>query len=194
LPRNAAAGADQMVRYDPVPNGYGTDPHMLQAATPWERSMTPHQLQLTAVLSDLILPGTADAPAPSAIGIPDFVDEWVSAPYPEQRSDRTVILAGLDWLERESTRRWQRGFLALDEQRRRQLLETISTTQGGLALPAGNSFFRRFRFVVVSAYYTTPEGFRDIGYTGNVAMSTYPAPTTQELSLLDKELGKLGLG
>jgi hypothetical protein len=193
LPRHAAAGANKIVRYDSESKGYGTDPNLLQPVMPWERTMTPHQLQLTAVLSDLILPGTAGAPAPSVIGIPDFVDEWISAPYPDQRRDRSVILAGLAGLDREATRRWQRGFLELDQQPRRQILETASTSRGNSASPNANGFFRRFRFLVVSAYYTTPEGFRDIGYTGNVAMSTYPAPTKEEIALLDKELGKLGL-
>src|SRR5688572_17817433 len=65
--------------------GYGTDPDLNQPVVPWERTMTTLQLQLTAVLADLILPATDTAPAPSAVGIPDFIDEWVSAPYPEQQ-------------------------------------------------------------------------------------------------------------
>jgi hypothetical protein len=48
--------------------------------------------------------------------------------------------------------------------------------------------------VTVGAYYTTPEGFRDIGYRGNVALSSYPPPTSQETAYLDEELRKLGLG
>jgi Gluconate 2-dehydrogenase subunit 3 len=67
--------------------------------------MEPHQLQHTAVLGDLILPGSTTAPAPSALGIPDFVDEWVSAPYPEQLEDRKTILEGLRWMDAEASRR-----------------------------------------------------------------------------------------
>lgn len=193
LPRRAAAAANIVVAHNPAPEGYGTDPNLLHPVTPWQRTMTLHQLQLTAVLADLILPGTADAPAPSAIGIPDFVDEWISAPYPEQNRDRNIILPGLAWLDDESRRRWQRGFLDLDEENRQEILRLIATRQRSSAVTTEYSFLRRLRFLVVGAYYTTPEGFRDIGYVGNIAMTSYPPPTGQEMALLDEELRKLGL-
>jgi hypothetical protein len=40
---------------------------------------------------------------------------------------------------------------------------------------------------------TTPEGFKDIGYIGNVPQPSYPPPTQQEISILEKELQKLGI-
>ena len=191
LSRRAAATADQVAAHAPTLEGYGKDPDLLHAVIPWQRTMTPHQLQLTAVLSDLILPGTADTPAPSAIGIPDFVDEWVSAPYPDQKSDREVILPGLAWLDDEANTRWHRGFLEADDQERRHMLETMA--KANASQTRDNLFFRRFRFVVVGAYYTTPEGFKDIGYIGNVAMASYPPPTKEEFSILEEKLRKLGL-
>jgi hypothetical protein len=45
----------------------------------------------------------------------------------------------------------------------------------------------------VGAYYTTPEGFRDIGYVGNVPLETYPPISDQERALLEKALSALGL-
>lgn len=38
--------------------GYGTDPDLNHPVVPWSRSMTAHQLQVTGVLSDLILPAS----------------------------------------------------------------------------------------------------------------------------------------
>jgi len=49
------------------------------------------------------------------------------------------------------------------------------------------------RFLVVSAYYTTPEGFKDIGYTGNIPLSSYPPITDEERKILDKAFFRLGL-
>ena len=60
--------------------GYGTDPDLHHPTVPWPSTLTPHQLQLTTVLADLILPGMPGSPAPSVLGISDFVAEWVSAP------------------------------------------------------------------------------------------------------------------
>jgi hypothetical protein len=192
-PRYAVAGANRMVAYEPTPKGYGTDPNLLTPVVPWARIMTPRQLQLTAAVADYILPATAHAPAPSSIGIPDFVDEWVSAPYPFQVSDREIILAGLAWVDEESKKRWHRGFLEIDDQRQQIILDMMATERNGATATSANLFFRRLRFVVVGAYYTTPEGFKDIGYIGNVALASYPPPTKDEIAILEAELDKLGM-
>jgi hypothetical protein len=155
--------------------------------------MTPQQLNLTAVLADLFLPTTAGASAPSALGIHDFVDEWISAPYPEQREDRAIIVDGLTWIESQSQRRWQRGFLQIEDTHRHELVESIVPTSSAAAT-AENVFFRRFRYIVVGAYYTTADGARDLGYIGNVPLPSYPTVTEKERAILDTELRKLGIG
>jgi hypothetical protein len=177
----------------PAAKGYGTDPDLNSPIVPWARTMTAHQLQVTAVLSDLILPGTVSAPPPSALGIPEFVDEWVSAPYPEQQADRTVIFEGLKWLDIEATRRWQRAFLQIDDVQRLQLIDAIVSETDHPYVTTQNTFFRRVRYLVVGAYYTTPEGFKDIGYIGNIPLPSYPPVTEQERSILDAELRQLGI-
>jgi len=156
--------------------------------------MTPHQLQLTAVLSDLILPGTDSAPSPSAIGVPDFVDEWISAPYQDQQSDRAIILSGLDWVDEEAKKLWRRGFLETDDQSQVILLDSMASgTRDAVSSTVQNVFFQRLKFLVVGAYYTTPEGFKDIGYIGNVPMLSYPPPTKVEIAILDEKLRQLGI-
>jgi hypothetical protein len=51
-------------------------------------------------------------PAPRRWGWWIFIDEWVSAPYPHQQHDRTLIEEGLAWLDAESTRRFATEFAA----------------------------------------------------------------------------------
>ena len=76
--------------------GYGTDPKLNPPAkAAWPRILTADQLQTAALLADYILPASGAAPSASSLGIPDFIDEWVSAPYPDQRKDRPIILDGL---------------------------------------------------------------------------------------------------
>lgn len=165
---HAASGATPLA---PGAQGYGTDPNLHQPVVPWPRTMTSHQLQLTAVLADLILPAAANAPAASAVGVPDFIDEWVSAPYPVQLEDRKTLFDGLVWVD------------------------TVGSQDAIVqdALASQSNFFRRFRYLVVAAYYTTPEGFQDIGYTGNVPLASYPPITDEERRVLQRELEKLGL-
>jgi hypothetical protein len=78
--------------FPPAAGGYGTDPNVITPASNWPRILSRHQLRLIAALSDVILPATADQPAPSKIGIAKFFDEWLSAPYPKEQGDKSTIL------------------------------------------------------------------------------------------------------
>jgi hypothetical protein len=151
--------------------GYGTDPKLVEPmAGPWPRILSDDELQAAARLSDFILPASATAPAASALGVPDFIDEWVSAPYPDQEKDRPLIRDGLKKL-------------------------------GGKPEPAklaalqkeGGEFFRRFRHLVIGAYYTTEAGFKDIGYIGNVARPDDPGPSDEVKAHLERAFKQLGL-
>jgi hypothetical protein len=175
--------------------GYGSDPDLNHPTVPWARTMSAQQRQMTAVLADLLLPGTDAAPAPSALGIADFVDEWISAPYPEQRADRRLVLEGFGRLDAQAQSLFQRDFLAADEAQQRQLFASLIPPDGvGRSLtPFEDNFFRRFRYLIVGGYYTTPEGCGDIGYVGNVPLTSYAPVSEQERAILDEELRKLGI-
>ena len=172
--------------------GYGADPDLSAPAVPWPRTMTAAQLDTAAALSDLILPADERSPAASTLGVPDFIDEWISAPYPQQLEDRAVILAGLAWFEQQSQARYGRAFAGLQGERQAALLESLAT---GAAQPAApDAFLDRFRHVVVGAYYTTDPGSADLGYIGNVPIAgEYPGPSTEALEHLDRVLAQLGL-
>jgi hypothetical protein len=174
--------------------GYGTDPDLVHpVAAPWPRLMTPAQLQTAALICDFILPASADAPAATTLGVPDFLDEWISAPYPEQLADRLVILEGLAWLEGEAYGRHGADVFHLAEGDRTALLTSLTQRPTDPALAAPHAFFRRFRALTIGAYYTTRPGFKDIGYIGNVALPAYPGPSDAVKAVLDRELKKLGL-
>ena len=178
----------------PGPKGYGTDPALVSPKpAPWPRLMTPAQLQVAAVLCDFILPASADAPSATALHVPDFLDEWVSAPYPQQVADRPLLLYGLDWLEEESRRRFSRGLTDLPAIDLTALLTplTVRTTERTTLNP--HAFFRRFRALTIGAYYTTPAGFKDIGYIGNVARSADPGPSPAVVAELETRLKQMGL-
>jgi hypothetical protein len=174
-------------------DGYGTDPDLLDPVAPWKRTMSKNQLAQVAVLGDLILPATKEAPAPSALGIPDFVDEWVSAPYPEQKADRKVILNGLAWVDEQARQRFRISFIDAGQKQQLQILDDIAVQDINGIKTQQNKFFHRLRYLVLGAYYTTQAGFLDIGYLGNVPLDSYPPPSDEEIAILEKELKKLGL-
>lgn len=192
----ALAGGAGVVVYgaksggQPSAKGYGTDPKLVKPEpAPWPRLMTPAQLQVAALMSDFILPASATAPSATALGVPDFLNEWVSAPYPDQVKDRAIILDGLEALNLRARTKHGMAFAALSAGQRQALLLQLTRAPIG----DNRAFFRRFRSLVVGAYYTTEVGFKDIGYIGNVARAKDPGPSDEVKARLEHELQKLGL-
>lgn len=167
---------------EPVRHGYGTDPKLTKPEkAPWSRIMIQAQLQTAAILADFILPASATAPAASALGIPDFIDEWVSAPYPDQMKDRPVILNGLNALGAK--------VLKADAADRATAMKALQVSTD----PVAHAFWKKFRKLTIGAYYTTDAGFKDIGYIGNVSRTSDPGPSPEVKAALEREFQKLGL-
>jgi len=164
-----------------TPGGYGTDPNLNDTKAGWALLLSESELRITAALADLILPGTAESPAPSAIGIHEFIDEWVSAPYPEQLRDRDIVRPGLAWLD-------EKKFLQMDQTQQLEILKQIATPGA-----ERNEFFSRTRFLVLAAYFSSDAGLKDIGYTGNVALQAFPEPTAEIQAIIDLECKALGI-
>lgn len=173
--------------------GYGRDPNLVDPISYWPRTLDAGQLAAIALLCDFILPAEGAAPSASALKVHDFIDEWVSAPYPDQGKDRLLILDGLGWLNHEASRRANAAsFAAAAKETREAILTDLSdATSAGKVAPTG--FYARVRKLVIGAYYTTEAGFADIGYIGNVALSSYPGPSPEVLAALEAAYAKLGL-
>ena len=134
---------------DPLSLGYGTDPDMLKGEVPWERTMTEHQLRTTSKLADIILPRDGkDSPSASDVHVPDFFDEWVSAPYDYNQADREVILEGLAWLDRESQRRFGTDFHLLSKTEFTAICDDIAyLPEADAQYQEGAEFFAKYRLL-----------------------------------------------
>lgn len=173
---------------------YGTDPDLVNPTVPWPRTMTEAQLQASSALSDMILPEDHRSPAASAVGVPDFIDEWISAPYEAQQHDRDLILAGLDWLEQQSRERFGTGFATTDGEQKSELLDALASPDPTAVPSEQVRFFERFRYLAVGAFYTTEPGMADAGYVGNVAINgDYPGPSREAMAHLAGVLKQLDL-
>lgn len=168
--------------------GYGSDPNLVTPSTPWRFILSQHQRRLIAALSDIILPGTQEHPAPSRIGIDRFFDEWVSAPYSRQQTDKTIIVQGLALIDAEARRRFGAGFLKLKKEQRLKIVDDIASPSA-----QDRQFFIRFRYLVVGGYFTSKVGFKAIGYRGNVPLLGYPGVSPETQRLIEDELNRLGL-
>ena len=169
--------------------GYGSDPNLITPHAPWPRILSDRQKQLIACLSDILLPATDQDPAPTTLGIVDFFDEWLSAPYAPQKADRELLLAGLALIDAEAQTRFGVGFVEETPAQQRIVVDFIAVN--GPASDQLRKFFKRFRSLVVGGYYTTDVGMVALGYIGNVPKRSFPAVSAKVQRIIDEEASRL---
>jgi hypothetical protein len=166
-------------------SGYGTDPDLIKqwtAGGPWPLTLTEQGRRIAAALADLIIPADEHSAAASAVGVVEFIDEWISAPYPQQRGDREVVLAGLRWIDGESQKRFGTGFASITDAQRAQIADDIcSPAKATPEFAVAARFFAKFRDLTAGGFYTTPIGMKDIGYTGNTPLARFDGPPLEAL-------------
>jgi hypothetical protein len=162
--------------------GYGQDPDLANPVVPWPLTLTPEQRRTVTRLADLVLPADERSPAASAIGVPEFVDEWVSAPYPLQRADRSLLETGLRWLDARAGGR----FISLNAAAAGLILDEICDARSAREDEAA-AFFGRVRQICLIGYFTSKVGMADLGYVGNQPSNRFAGPPTEILA-------RLGLG
>jgi len=168
--------------------GYGTDPNLLEPYHPgmyWPLTLTAPQRLLAGILSDLIIPADEHSPSASSVGVVDFIDEWVSAPYPVQQKDRPIVLGGFAWLDQEAARRFGQAFAQAAPAQQAALCDTIcDARRAAPELREAAHFFARYRDLTAGGFYSSPAGRKDLGYLGNVPLAHFPAPPPELLKKL----------
>ena len=188
------------IRVPPVFSaGYGEFPDYDAIGTtgPWNKILSDRHKRQLEVFSDLILPATDTAPAPSQVGIAEFWDDWTSAPYPYMTDSRRIVHQGFAWLDRQMQRDVGTDWLgASDAQRRAQLdrmRDAAAAGDEGPLQPAAG-MYTHLRKLVIGAYYTTPQGEADLGHiTPEVTGEDYPGPTGEALEHILGIIEGLGL-
>lgn len=175
--------------------GYGLDPNLVEPTVPWPLTLDKAQRESLRIAADLMLPADDRSPSGSALHIDAFIDEWVSAPYEAQQTDRGLIVSGLAWMDAESTQRFGKNFARASDAQRREIFDLVAfkkKVQTGYERPA--EFFVRLRALMLAGFYSLPEGMKDIGYMGNQpSVGPYPGPTKEALAHLNAALAKLNL-
>lgn len=153
----------------------------------WPRILSPQQKQALSKLSDLILPATDMAPAPSELGVAEFWDEWVSAPYDAQARTREMVFNGLMWVQNQYQKAYGIDFLAATAENDKDFMERWSQIpRDDENLAVFRRFFGHMRYLTLGAYYTTPEGALDLGAVPNVPISgDYPGPSPEAQAHLE---------
>lgn len=181
----------QQITAQPAERGYGTDPDLTKiykAGDVWPLTLSASQRRTAGALCNVILPGDERSPDAASVGVVDFIDEWVSAPYPHQLADRPVVLEGLAWIDAEALLRFEKYFAEINESQQHAICDDICYEPNAKPKFArAAAFFTRYRDLTVGAFYSTPAGWKDIGYIGNVPLTKFEGPPAELLQ-------KLGLG
>jgi gluconate 2-dehydrogenase gamma chain len=131
---------------------------------------TDHEYRTVRVLMDLIIPKDERSGSATEAGVPEFMDFTMV----DQPARQTAMRGGLAWLDAEAHRRFDKTFLASADAERRAILDEIS----GLGEPPrglthGQAFFRNFRDLTASGFWTSKMGIDDLGYIGNTLVAEW---------------------
>jgi hypothetical protein len=145
-----------------------------------------NQLDTLASLAEAIVPGSSEA------GVAAFVDRLLAVDTRERQRD---FLAALGALQAESLSRFGKPWLSLDAAQKTVLLTTLSTgprsrtprywKPGELVLlpdpPQAPPTLRdRFELVkerIATAYYSSEQGMKELGFTGQMVHAGFPGCT-----------------
>ena len=125
-----------------------------------------HELVTIAILCDIILP--SDHPNGGALdaGLPEFVEFMVK----DRQNMKLPLRGGIAWLDSYAVAAYGADFINITEPERLAICDRIAWPDvKDPVLRPGIRFFSLMRDLTLTGYYTTEQGFRDLGYLGNVA-------------------------
>ena len=141
-----------------------------RSATLGAEFFTASELQTVRVLSDLIVPRDEHSGSATDALVPEFLD-FVMTEWPEHQ---TPIRGGLAWLDRESMRRAGKPFRESTATGQTAILDDIAyPARARPEMAQGVEFFNRFRDLVLSGFYSSKEGVKDLGYIGNTFVAEW---------------------
>lgn len=167
------------------PRGTPSDPDLLNPKVTWEMKLTAAELVTLTALCDMIIPADDTSPAASAVGVPAYINEYVSAPSDWYQKALVQVRGGLVWLNVESTRRFGKAFHEITNAQRAAICDDICyAPKAKREFKQAAAFFDRVRALTAEGFYTTDEGMKDVGYVGNVALPSFNGPPPEVLKHL----------
>ena len=157
--------------------GYGRDPDLIEPVRhPWPDHLNPQYLKIIAALLPIVLPTSEDQADPAEAGVITFFDEWLTAPYPQQKSDIKI-------LEELFIELINQDFLSQNTAEQNKLIAEMHAEK--------HEAVTRFTILAASAYFTTKAGLDEIGYIGNIPQTEFPGPPQAIIDDLELKLATL---
>ena len=166
-----------------------TDPDYNSREVSWEKPLVDSELATLTVLCDILIPGDADAPPPSKIGVAEFLSEWIGAPYDQNIADGEIIRGGISWIDTHSVKLHGSPFIKLTKEQQLAIIDSIcGSAEITPDLAYGHAFFRKLRNLTLGGYYSHSSTWKSLGYVGNVPIAgPYPGVPDEVIKLLGLE-------
>lgn len=135
--------------------------------------LSDHEFATLRLLCDLIIPADDVSPAASAGGAHEYIDLLCRG----NEELATMYHGGLAWLDSTSVSLHDVPFREATAAQQTALLEKLAFLEK--APPewrAGARFFDWVRRMTIDGFYTSPAGYKDVGYPGGHGMTTYHVP------------------
>lgn len=196
----AAVASARIIAIPPdmgLPNPYPVVPDqelVIPSPSNSARFFSEHQYALVATLAALIVP-TDEDPGATEAGVVDYVDSLVA----QSTEKQDTYVEGLDWLDALCQKKRDKDFLNLDLSEQIDLLRSIYEVREMRNRPISNvleqvdrkvekiwddalgsgigdvpRFFKELRMDVFYGYYSSPIGWKVVGYYGPPQPVGYP--------------------
>ncbi|WP_157995280.1 gluconate 2-dehydrogenase subunit 3 family protein [Peristeroidobacter soli] len=140
---------------------------------------------MLAALCDIVIPAAPPHPSGGMLKVHEFLDEWLSAPYPQMQSDRFIILEGLAKLDEAALGEFGRPFAQMDLPGQAAVFDRLCNFKDSSA------FARRLIELICDGYYPTREGHAAIAYVGNVPLERFPGASADIVRHLEQQIQAL---
>jgi gluconate 2-dehydrogenase gamma chain len=142
---------------------------------------TAREYETVRLLVDLIIPADDRSGSATTAGVPEFMDFIMIDMPPRQ----VAMRGGLAWLDLECQRRFDRSFVAAAANQRTEILDDLATYRElKPGLTHGQAFFRAFRDLTASGFWTSKMGMDDLGYMGNRVVAKWDGCPPEQLQKL----------
>jgi glucoside 3-dehydrogenase (cytochrome c) hitch-hiker subunit len=132
---------------------------------------SPSQDALLDRLTEMIIPADGHSPGASAAKVSRFIDHVAAHSRPQVQR---AWVSGLDAVDDEARRRFQKSFLEASASQQDELLAAIAANEAEPRTPIEH-FFVRLKQSTVDGYYTSAIGIhKELEYKGNAALAEFP--------------------
>ncbi len=158
-----------------------------------------HQWRTIHVVCDLIIPADERSGSATQAGVPEFIDDWLDFRNHEDGNENfsAQILGGLQWLDLESARLFQKDFVGASVDQQKQILDRIAwPAKAAAADHPWVEFFTKLRDLTVSGFFSSKMGVADLPYLGNTAVAEWKGCDPKVWEVIEKRMkeGYQGLG